>query len=228
MWKRSELKAQGKAAVQRNYWKAVLMSVISMMFLGGAAIMTASNPEVQQATNEMTGFSGEAILAILLTLGVVFVLIAIVAVLINAIIRNPLEVGIHRFHINAVTGTGNVSDIGYGFDHAYKRNVVALLIRDIYIAIGAILLVVPGIILSYQYRMVPYILADNPDMTRQEAFAASKAMMNGNKWRAFVLDLSFILWDFLGVITFGLVAVFYVNPYKSLTSAALYEALRTK
>ena len=63
-------------------------------------------------------------------------------------------------------------------------------------------------------------------MTQKEVFAASRAMMKGNKWRAFVLDLSFILWDFLGAITLGIVSMFYVEPYKHLTDAALYEVIK--
>ena len=74
--------------------------------------------------------------------------------------------------------------------------------------------------------MVPYLLADNPEMNKAEIFKTSKAMMKGNKWRAFVLDLSFILWNFLSCITFGLVEIFWVEPYKLLTSAALYDALK--
>ena len=74
--------------------------------------------------------------------------------------------------------------------------------------------------------MIPYLLADHPEMTRKEAFAASKAMMKGNKWKAFVLDLSFILWSMLGALTLGIVTVFYVEPYRQLTGAALYEKLK--
>ena len=74
--------------------------------------------------------------------------------------------------------------------------------------------------------MIPYILADNPDIDKKEAFAKSKAMMEGNKWKVFVLDLSFILWYLLGVITCGILNVFYVEPYRQLTDAALYEALK--
>ena len=97
---------------------------------------------------------------------------------------------------------------------------------DLYLILWSCLFIIPGIVKSYEYRMIPYILADNPDIDRKEAFALSKAMMKGNKWRVFVLDLSFILWYLLGSITFGIVNVFYVEPYKQLTDAALYEALK--
>ena len=76
--------------------------------------------------------------------------------------------------------------------------------------------------------MIPYILAEYPDMEWRDVFATSKRMMDGEKWNAFVLDLSFLGWQLLSIITCGLVGIFYVNPYKGLTDAALYMALREK
>ena len=54
-------------------------------------------------------------------------------------------------------------------------------------------------------------------MNRKEAFEKSRQMMKGNKWAAFVLDLSFIGWSLLGIITFGLVNIFFAGPYQYLT-----------
>lgn len=70
--------------------------------------------------------------------------------------------------------------------------------------------------------MVPYILAENPGMDQKEAFAISKRMMDGEKFDAFVLQLSFIGWYLLAAITCGLVGIFYVNPYVEATMAELY------
>lgn len=72
--------------------------------------------------------------------------------------------------------------------------------------------------------MIPYLLADNPQMTKEQAFAESKRMMQGQKWKAFVLDLSFIGWYILSGLTLGILAIFYVSPYVNATHAALYEA----
>ena len=74
--------------------------------------------------------------------------------------------------------------------------------------------------------MIPYILAENPTIDRKEAFALSKQMMMGNKWKTFILDLSFFGWNLLSVLTFGLLSVFYVNPYNSATIAELYVSLK--
>ena len=76
--------------------------------------------------------------------------------------------------------------------------------------------------------MVSYILAEHPDMPYQEVLQMSKDIMNGQKWNAFVLDLSFILWHILGGITCGIAEVFYVAPYVNLTNAALYRKLTSR
>ena len=91
---------------------------------------------------------------------------------------------------------------------------------------SSLLCIIPGIVKGYEYRMIPYLLADHPEMTKDEAFAASKEMMMGQKWNAFVLDLSFIGWDILSSMTFGILDIFYVMPYKMSTNAALYEAIK--
>ena len=78
----------------------------------------------------------------------------------------------------------------------------------------------------YSYRMVPYIIKDNPELSATEVITRSREMMNGNKWRAFLLDLSFIGWILLCVITLGIAAFFWVGPYMSSTDAALYLELK--
>ena len=74
--------------------------------------------------------------------------------------------------------------------------------------------------------LIPYLLAEHPDMPKDQAFAISRQMMKGQKWNAFVLDLSFLGWSILSLFTLGILGLFYVNPYKYSTKAALYETLR--
>lgn len=228
MWKRKELKEQGKAALKRNYWKSVLVTAVFMALIGGGACgagYSAANSEYVQNMTSGNISVGAAAAVVLAALLIIIAALALV-ILVNVLIVNPLLVGINRFKINAVNDKGNVSDLGHGFDCAYKRNIKTLFFVDLYLILWSCLFIIPGIVKSYQYRMIPYILADNPDIDKKEAFDKSKAMMKGNKWRVFVLDLSFILWYLLGSITFGIVSVFYVEPYKQLTDAALYEALK--
>lgn len=220
MWKRKELKEKGKAALKRNYWKSVLVSAVSAGVIGGAGFCSSSAQNGADIAFDSTwAIIGAAVISIL---------ILAIVILTFELLVNPFEVGVNKFRLNALKDKGNVSDMGMGFDVSYKRNVKVLFFRDLYVMLWLLLFIIPGIVKIYEYRMIPYLLADNPNMSKQEAFRNSKAMMKGNKWRAFVLDLSFILWDILGVITFGIVSVLWVDPYKQLTDAALYNALKTE
>ena len=220
MWKRKELKEIGKAALKRNYWKSVLVSAVFAGVIGGAGFCSSSAQNGADIAFDSTwAIIGAAVIAIL---------VLAIVILTFELLVNPFEVGVNKFRLNALSDKGNVSDMGMGFDVSYKRNVKVLFFRDLYVLLWLLLFIIPGIVKIYEYRMIPYLLADNPDMSKQEAFSTSKAMMKGNKWRAFVLDLSFILWDILGVITFGIVSVLWVEPYEQLTDAALYNALKTE
>ena len=76
--------------------------------------------------------------------------------------------------------------------------------------------------------MIPYLLAENPQFKEKEIFKLTKQMMYGNKWKTFVLDLSFILWYMASMLSLGLVAVFYVNPYTEATKVELYAKIRNE
>ena len=75
-------------------------------------------------------------------------------------------------------------------------------------------------------RVVPYIAAENPDMSGRQAVTLSKTIMQGHKWECFVMELSFIGWQFLGLITFGLFNVLYTNPYKTAVFTQYYAQVR--
>lgn len=152
------------------------------------------------------------------------IVIAIIFALIE-LLYNPFYVGVQRFMLKSVDDRAEVKEVAYGFDHSYKNVVKTMFHVDIQVFLWALLFVIPGIYKRYQYRMVSYILAEHPDMDYKEVLNMSKEMMNGEKWHAFLLDLSFILWHMLGMITCGIVELFYVSPYVWLTGAALYRRL---
>lgn len=171
------------------------------------------------------------IVAVAFTVIVVLIVAAIVlaiGIALDVLLLNPVQVGINRFMVKSLDDTARIAEVGYTFDHNYKNGVKVMFFKDLYVVLWSLLFIVPGIYKAYQYRMVPYILGENPDMTYQEVLQRSKDMMDGQKWDAFVLDLSFILWHMLGGITGGLAEIFYVAPYVNLTDAALYSRLSRK
>jgi len=83
---------------------------------------------------------------------------------------------------------------------------------------------VPSLIKNYEYSLIPYLLAEYPDMSKEEAFAASKKLTDGYKGELFVLDLSFIGWQLLGVLTFG-VGLVFLEPYIRASWAESYAEI---
>ncbi len=88
------------------------------------------------------------------------------------------------------------------------------------------LTIVGGIIKHYSYYLVPCILAENPAVGTMEAITLSRKMMKGHKWECFVLELSFLGWELLGILTIGLSDIFFTAPYKVAVMGEYYAELR--
>lgn len=101
------------------------------------------------------------------------------------------------------------------------------LLKNIYIILWTLLLIVPGIVKSYSYAMTEYILFDNPNIGAEEAINRSMVMMKGKKLKLFLLDLSFIGWFILALLTLGIGFVLLV-PYIYTAHAAFYEDLKAE
>lgn len=185
-------------------------------------LMVLANPAT------LSAYSSNAVLgAVSVVLIIIILIVGILGALLSVFVFNPVQVGgCHFFLENAVTDNAGIGGIIAGFKNNYKGAVLTMFLRQLYTALWTLLLIVPGIIKGYEYRMVPYILADHPEMSHQEVFALSKKMMDGEKMNAFVLDLSFIGWSLLSTLTCGLLAIFYVNPYVNATNAELYLTLK--
>lgn len=238
MWSIRKVKQVARARVKANYWKSVLVSGLFSGLVGGTGyigtqISNSTSPEgtanFQEAWNNIssdpeTMFVFFGILAIGMLIG--FTIGLIIGFVLDAFLYNPLNVGITRFSYRNLREEAKVREIAYGFDHSYKNIARVMFFRELYIFLWGLLFIIPGIYKSYQYRLVPYLLTENPDMDKDTALQESKRMMDGNKGKAFLMDLSFIGWDILCVVTFGIVAIFYVAPYRTMANAALYDAVK--
>lgn len=86
--------------------------------------------------------------------------------------------------------------------------------------------IIGGVIKRYSYYLVPYIVAENPDIGWKEAVTLSRKMMDGYKWECFKLEMSFLLWDMAGFLTLGISDLFYTNAYKIATYTEFYVQVR--
>ena len=124
---------------------------------------------------------------------------------------------------------GKDVDFGVLFEgfQDYSRIFVTKLLQGIYTALWSLLLVVPGVIKYYSYAMTDYILKEEPEMKNNAAIEKSMAMMENNKMKLFLLDLSFIGWALLAIVTFG-IGFLFLQPYMQVSRAAFYEDLKAQ
>lgn len=196
-------------------------------------VSTAATPKAMP-TKAATPFGSDEIASLLLILGIsmgiFFVIIAIsmvFALAISIFVCMPFQVGgCHFFLDNAISCKASPLRILDVFKNNYKNTVITMFHKMIRVFLWSLLFIIPGIIKSYEYYMVPYIMADHPDMNYKDALELSRKMMDGEKWKTFVLELSFIGWSILSLFTFGILSILYVNPYFNQTKAELYLTLK--
>lgn len=250
MWDRKELKKRGKAAFMANYWKCVLIGILLVMFVAGTSVSTGGT-----ARSGMNGITGSgtsavselqiaiaenqlreamqdpafrsALVEVLAGFSVLLFTAWLICTCLRLLVFNPIEVGCRGFFTRNTEAPAGMDEVKTGFQ-TYGRTVGAMFLRDLFLFLWCMLCIVPGVIKRYSYRMVPYILADDPTIGARDAITLSRQMMNGHKWNTFVLDLSFIGWDLLSILTMGLLGVFYVNPYQFSTDAELYQVLKNQ
>jgi len=171
--------------------------------------------------------AGIAFIAVMfVVMGIVILIATAVGLVVEAFLIKPIEYGLRFFFRRNLDEPANLSLIAHSFDKNYMNSVKAGFFSQLFISLWSLLFVIPGIIKSYEYRLVPYLVSENTEMTWKEALAESTRLMKGHKWNTFVLDLSFIGWEILSFFTCGLLSIFYVDPYKLSTDAALYEAIK--
>ena len=122
-------------------------------------------------------------------------------------------------------GTSKIESLFDGFRKGLGNNIVAGILVGVFTFLWSLLFIIPGIVKSYSYSMTFYILADNPEMSPTDAINESRRMMDGNKWRLFCLDLSFIGWYLLSFLTLGIL-LFWVDPYQMMARAEFYESIK--
>ena len=128
----------------------------------------------------------------------------------------PLFIGVLLFLGNAILGAmGVITSMTVGG--------IGLLIACPIILVGMVLSIVKEV-KRYELSMLPFLLAEFPEMTTREAFVASKELTNGHKWDLFVMDLSFLGWQILGVLCLG-IGTYFLLPYIDATWGEAYAAL---
>lgn len=246
MWTRAELKNYAKDFLRKNYWKAFVVCLIFSILTGGGSNgddieyrfndsdLPPSIEEQLQMDNKILNQVGsggfrEAIRSIgffpaFFVGSTIFAFILILWIL-SLFISPLLTVGKNRFFLKGFEGDVSVRYLFSTFNRSEFWGIFkCIFITGIKNFLWFLLFIIPGIVKSYEYRMVPYLLVNDTDLTSGEAIEMSRSLTDGHKWNMFVLDLSFIGWYLLGVLLFG-IGVFFVTPYHEATLARLYNVL---
>lgn len=234
MWTRVELKSRATDVLRKVYWMALIASLIITIggfgFQGNTEIIKFNfNSNSKGGLIRITPYDIQHWFFPALAIGVIIILVILGLILFRVLLGYHLEVGGRRFFIKAATEkNAQLEAIGFTFkDGRYGNVTLTMLYKGFLIFLWSLLLIIPGIIKSYAYRMVPYILAENPQMNYKRALELSDQMTDGMKFDILVLDLSFIGWHLLGVVTFGIGSIF-INPYIRATDAELYLSLKER
>lgn len=202
----------------------VLVSALVSYLYGKVSNVMLSPAEYQEFLRYYTAGDAQSALEIVANHeptaagGLVGVLLRIVSLMLSA--------GFTIFSLNVIRRTapcfGNLLD-GFGM---FLRIIVLSVLEGLFVFLWSLLLVVPGIIASYRYRLALYLLLDHPEMSPMQCIRESKRLMNGYKGALFVMDLSFIGWSILAALPIvGYFVMLWVTPYQSLSYALFYTTL---
>ncbi len=218
---RVELKENAKQSLKGKWGQAILVLIIfgaitlavtSISLIGNASILT--NPEALSSLFDKSG-------------NINFGLSQAISVLLNVFVTSFLTLGSVSFFLK-VSRNEEVT-----FKELFSKTKLWLLyigvsiMTSIFIGLWSLLLIIPGIIATYKYSMVNYIMIDNPELGVFGAIRRSKEIMYGHKFDYFVLQLSFIGWQLLSALTLGILML-YVSPYMSVTCANFYNSIKDK
>ncbi len=251
MWTRTELKFRAKTSIRKYFWPALAVSMINSLFnsnggsSGSNGVHAGANISQEYDFNISEGLNGDlgSVISeipqmaegLLDSIDPVSISILLIGILIGGAITLALgvfvapiiEVGKNRFYMESrqMERAAGIDCLIWGFKNDYLNIIWTMLVRNVLVMLGTFCFVIPGIYLGYCYHMVPYILAENPDMKASDVLRMSKDMMEGHKFNTWILKLSFLGWWILGALACG-VGTYLVFPYYDGTFAELYAVLR--
>ena len=239
----SDFRAIARDALRGVWTIAVIVGLLASLMGGGTIGGTTPSVEfdldsgvasVEVAGQTITSFgghhgethNGKGLFAGIAAAGIA--LYAIIAAVIYAVLYFTLgsiiQTGYACFNLDLIDRRELSYGTLFGYFPYWKTLVLTKLQVTLRVFLWSLLLFIPGIIVSYSYALVPYLLAENPNLTPEEARERSRFLMDGNRIRLFCLQFSFIGWDILAALTLG-IGQLWLRPYKEAANAAFYRDL---
>ena len=222
MWDRPTLKHRAKLVLSKSYWHSFLVSLVTIIvpsvvyFIVIFFFMFLAVPLSRYSYGHYS------------TVTFVYLLVYMAATIGFFFLTYVLFAGKNLYYINCSRGD---IQFNYAFlpltSGKFLKVGGTMLLMSIRIFLWSLLFFIPGIIKAYQYCMVPYIVAENPDISISEAIAISTAMTQGEKFNIFILNMSFMGW-YIAASFLPFIGTLFLLPYIEATFVELYEALKYK
>ena len=228
MLRSKELRAKAWESLKGKYWMAFAVVVVTGLIGSVGEAFVAFGQNLSEVLGLVDPAEMDSTMALgALVLNGVVIISSIIGAVLSIFVTNAITVGVNNYFIKNTYSKPAFADAFSGFRVKYGRNIGTLLLVGIKTVLWTCLFIVPGIIKSFEYAIIPYILADDAEISSADAFKKAKQMMNGNKWRLFKLEFSFIGWAILCVLTLG-VGTFFLIPYLNAATAEFYVELKNK
>lgn len=203
----SEYRERARQSLKGKYWYCVAVYLLVTLVIGLVSGLGTLFERMDQGEG-----TAQTIAFVISFLGMLFV-------------TYPFAVGLTRFFIKSINERRELDDLVFLYKNGLSRAIVTVLLKGIYLFLWTMLFIIPGIVKSYSYFLVEYLLAENPSLETKRVFEISKQAMDGYKMRAFLLELSFLGYIFLSLLTFG-IGLLFLAPYMEMTMAIFYEDVK--
>lgn len=230
---RKELKKRGRNLLkQKSYWLNV--AVVFFMTINIDDIISKFTTDYKALFSLFTpsNFNWENIKPFILSNhrddSLTDIILSLAIILFEVLFLTILKVGGTRYFLKLRKNQPvKFTEIFSDFKNKTAGNIAAVsFVTFLSCMLWTFVFIVPGIIKICQYAAVEYILALRPDIDATEALNLSKTLMKGNKWKFFVLDLTFILWHILGIFSFDILGYLFVIPYQEATFIEFFSNIR--
>lgn len=219
------VKERARAALKLQYWPIVGNELLASILIGGV-----SGFSVRFSKNDLNNLreliGNEAMFDQIMKFVLGGMIVGgLIGLLYTFLVGNVIRVGIAKIRLSAYRQESfRTEDLFFAFKQ-FGRCVGAMALYTLFVTLGTILFVIPGIIVALGLYEVPYLLVEDPSLSGMDAIRRSWADMKGNKGELFGLILSFIGWILLNILTCGVLAIFYTGPYMALAEAGYYHEL---
>ena len=227
----SYIKERARLALSGRWGISILAGLIASFFgvtsfSGGGSIDFNFSEDTDMTLDEALSRLGitEEMMAVFLYFLAIAAFISIIFTIAQFIVGSAVAVGYAKFNLDLVDFYPPSVGTLFSRFRQIGTAVCANLLAGLHVILFMLLLIVPGIIVAFNYAMVNYVLAENPRFTASEALAESKRIMKGHRFKFFCLNLSFLGWSFLSVLTLG-VGFIWLVPYVEASHAAFYREI---